>query len=58
MIRNREEDLCIDSDSFKKEELIPKSSSQHSSKISTPTLFKPIQHYKNMNQESFQDSKA
>ena len=38
MIRNREEDLCIDSDSSKKEELIVKSSSQHSSKISAPNF--------------------
>jgi len=37
-IGNREEDLYIDSDSSKKEELIPKSSSQHSSKISAPNF--------------------
>ena len=35
---NREEDLYIDSDPSKKEELIPKSSSQHSTKISDPNI--------------------
>ena len=38
MIGNKKEDLCIDLDSSKKEELIPKSSFQHSCKISTPNF--------------------
>ena len=38
MIGNREEDPYIDSDSSKKKELIPKSSSQQYSKISNPNI--------------------